>query len=448
MEPESRLQELPIYAEYRESVARYAVLLGGAGSGKSMAAAHKVVQRAHATPGLCQLVVRKVAATLARSVYALLALTISEAGLGKWVRAYPGKLAFHFRNGSKILLSGLDDPEKIKSIQGIGSIWIEEATELEEADFSQLELRMRGATPGYKQFTLTFNPIDEQHWLKARFCNAQPPDDLYFLQTTYRDNPLLDAPYIAHLEDRIKADENLHRIYSLGQWGRLHQGGLFYKSFSMLRHVVPRSYDPDLPLHISFDFNVQPYITLCIWQAQGSAAWQIAELCLSSPVNTSPALCRHFMALYPAHQSGLFVYGDPSGHNSSTQAELGESDFGVILRTLAPMQPMLKRMSKAPGLVPRGLFINAIWAQGYAGISLMIDPGCTHTLADYQNLQEAQDGSKLKTRKRDPQTKIVAEQYGHTSDANDYFICKYFEREFADFGRPARKPLPPIAFGR
>ena len=78
----------------------------------------------------------------------------------------------------------------------------------------------------------------------------------------------------------------------------------------------------------------------------------------------------------------------------------------------------------------------------------MVDPSCGHTLADYQNLQEAQDGTKLKTRRRDPQTKIVAEQYGHTSDANDYFICKYFEREFADFARPVRKPLPPISYGR
>jgi phage terminase large subunit len=37
----------------------------------------------------------------------------------------------------------MDDPEKIKSVQGVNRIWIEEATELKKEDFNQLDLRLR-----------------------------------------------------------------------------------------------------------------------------------------------------------------------------------------------------------------------------------------------------------------------------------------------------------------
>ena len=46
-------------------------------------------------------------------------------------------------NGSVFIMRGLDDQEKIKSISGIDDIVIEEATELTQEDFEQLNLRLR-----------------------------------------------------------------------------------------------------------------------------------------------------------------------------------------------------------------------------------------------------------------------------------------------------------------
>ena len=118
----------------------------------------------------------------------------------------------HNPTGNEILCAGMDDPEKIKSIAGITSVWCEEATELDELDFNQLELRVRGETSNYKQFIITFNPISEQHWLKRRFFDA-PDSDTYLLHTTYKDNAFLDADYIKHLTERVKANPNLHKVY-------------------------------------------------------------------------------------------------------------------------------------------------------------------------------------------------------------------------------------------
>lgn len=68
-------------------------------------------------------------------------------------------MRINFPNGSEILFSGLDDVEKLKSIYAITGIWIEEASELDEGDLNQLDIRLRGETRFYKQIILSFNPI-------------------------------------------------------------------------------------------------------------------------------------------------------------------------------------------------------------------------------------------------------------------------------------------------
>lgn len=69
-------------------------------------------------------------------------------------------------NENQLISSGLDDVEKLKSITGITGTWGEEATEIDEDDFKQIDLRMRGNTANYKQHILTYNPINDEHWIK------------------------------------------------------------------------------------------------------------------------------------------------------------------------------------------------------------------------------------------------------------------------------------------
>ena len=414
------------YALFFTSAHRYAVLMGGAGSGKSVSAAQKLLLRITTEPGHRILVCRKVKATLRASVYQLLLDLITEYGLQKEFVASKTSMRFtHLPTGNQVLLAGLDDPEKIKSIAGITSVWCEEATELEERDFNQLELRVRGETKNYKQFVLTFNPIDEQHWLKKRFFE-EPDEQVYTLRTTYKHNVFLDDDYKKHLEERIRNNENLYKVYALGQWGRATTGGEFYKNFRFGKHVQTVTYNPALPLHLSFDFNVNPYLTATIWQVQGRRAMQVDELCLSSPRNTTRHVCKEFLSKYNTHTSGLFVYGDPAGRHQDTRNGEGYNDFTIILSELAALRPTLRLSRSSPSVVMRGNFINAILDSNYAGIELVVGQRCGNTISDYTYLKEDSDGTKLKEKCRNPETGVVYEKYGHCSDANDYFICAAF----------------------
>jgi phage terminase large subunit len=427
------------YVPFFESQHRYAVLMGGAGSAKSVSAHQKTILRITTEENHRFLAIRKVKNTLRSSVYQLFYDLILKYDLEKEFHINKTEMRFlHLLTGNEIICVGLDDPEKIKSIAGITSVLVEEATELEEKDFNQLELRVRGETTNYKQFTICFNPIDEQHWLKKRFFDTED-DQVFKLKTTYRDNAFLDEDYVKHLTQRVISNENLYKVYVLGEWGRISIGGEFYKKFKFSKQVKSIVYNPDLALHISFDFNVNPYMTCTIWQMSNKILYQIGEICAKSPNNTTKGVCREFERRYYSHDSGLFIYGDPSGKQEDTRSEKGYNDFRIIEKELERFKPVFRVASKAPPVVMRGNFINTIFEANFEGIEIYIDEKCNNTINDYVYLKEASDGTKLKEKAKDPDTGVQYEKFGHCSDANDYLICEAFSAEFSIYQRGTRK---------
>lgn len=197
---------------------RYLVLKGGGGSGKSIFAGRKVLERCTTEPGHRWLVCRKVARTLRESCFDQLRGQIAEFYAWSGYRVNKSDMYITFANGSKILFAGLDDVEKLKSIYNITGIWIEEASELEEGDFNQLDIRLRGETREYKQIILTFNPVSITHWLKRRFFD-QRDERATVHESTYKDNRFLDDEAIRTLESFRDTDEYYYMVYCLGQWG-------------------------------------------------------------------------------------------------------------------------------------------------------------------------------------------------------------------------------------
>ena len=214
-----RIKVNKCYQEAFKSQKRYLILKGGAGSGKSIAAVQKILLRVTTEEKHRILCVRKVATTIRNSIYQLIIDKLIEYDIFNEFIINKSEMRFiHKDTGNEILCAGMDDPEKIKSIAGITSVWCEEATELDELDFNQLELRVRGETASYKQFIITFNPISEQHWLKRRFFD-NIDHEVYSITTTYSDNAFLDYEYKHHLLNRVKRNENLYKVYVLGEWG-------------------------------------------------------------------------------------------------------------------------------------------------------------------------------------------------------------------------------------
>jgi phage terminase large subunit len=202
---------------------RYKVLYGGAGSGKSYSASQvEIVNLLKKKQKL--LVVRKVGRTLRLSCFSLFKQLLTDMGVNH--QANKIELSITLFNGSEIVMTGLDDPEKLKSISNINRVFVEEATEITEKDFNQIDLRVRGVSG--PSITLCFNPIDVNHWLKKRFFDRKD-EQATVIKTTYLDNAFIDRNYKTVLSALERTDVNYYKIYCLGEWGSASKGLIFNK---------------------------------------------------------------------------------------------------------------------------------------------------------------------------------------------------------------------------
>ena len=187
------------------------------------------------------LVLRKTLPYAKRSVFPLFRHYIHEWGLSSFCDINRTDCVITFRNGSEILISGLDDPEKIKSIFGITSMWLEEATEMTLEDFRQLNLRMRGQVPTYYQIMMSFNPVSNLSWVYKEFYEKRAQvrsvegrrknTTLHF--STYHDNKFLDEVYKQELQALEDIDYMWYKVYTLGEWGSLEN--LIFKKWSYVK---------------------------------------------------------------------------------------------------------------------------------------------------------------------------------------------------------------------
>lgn len=344
-----------------------------------------------------------------------------------------------FYNGAEIFCIGLDDSEKIKSLVST-STWCEEATELEEKDFEQIDLRMRGIQQYYAQHIITFNPIDETHWLKKKFFDNRDDSMVYIMHSTYHDNFFIDEQYKKVLENRFKYDENQYRIYVKGEWGRIKTGSEYYFNFKRDKHVSANvRYISGLPLHISFDFNVNPYISATISQiyrrpmTDGRSIYfvnVIDEFALKNPQNTTERLCEEIIKKYENELAkGVMIYGDASGRSKNTRSNITDYDivehmFSKYMTNYSMCVPKSNPMIKK-----RRNFINKL-LYGDWNIEFKISTQCTKLINDLEVAIEEQDGSKKKQIGKDPLSKVVFEKNGHHADCNDYFLCSVFEKYY------------------
>lgn len=181
-------------------------------------------------------VFRKTGRTIKDSCYTDLKWAMQTLGvIDDWVFTLIPLEATRKSTGQKILFRGLDDTLKITSITvEHGSLcwaWLEEAYEvMKESDFDTMDESIRGVVepPLFKQWTITFNPWNEHHWLKARFFDKEDPDVLA-ITTNYTCNEWLDEAD-ARLFERMKQNNpRRYQVAGLGNWGIV--DGLVYENF-------------------------------------------------------------------------------------------------------------------------------------------------------------------------------------------------------------------------
>ena len=198
------------------TASRYIWVRQANGSAKSYFITQKLIVRA-CREKIKILVCRRTGTTIRNTCFSLFKEILTKWQLLPYVKIRETDFNIKFPNGSEIIFIGLDEETKLLSLNGIGAIFIEEVYEVPKAIVEQLNLRLRGSTPN-QQIIMAFNPISRNHWLYD-FCEVSPPSSFIFIHSTYKDNPFLNAAYVAQLEELYSRNPAKARIYCEGKWG-------------------------------------------------------------------------------------------------------------------------------------------------------------------------------------------------------------------------------------
>ncbi len=238
---------------------------GSAGSGKSVDTAQNYILRLMQDKGRNLVCIRKSDITNRDSTYAELTGAIyrmfGDKAKRYWnIKQSPLQLTC-LANGNQIIFRGVNDEnqrEKLKSITfqkgKLTDVWIEEATEITQADFEIIDDRLRGELPPgqFYQIRMTFNPVNKNHWIKKVFFDI-PDSNVLTHHSTYLGNRFIDNAYRQRMERRKLVDPEGYQIYGLGEWGEI--GGLILHNWEVADISQNLNDYDDIAIGQDFGFN-------------------------------------------------------------------------------------------------------------------------------------------------------------------------------------------------
>ncbi len=255
----------PCFKEVNQSKKRYIIMKGSAGSGKSVDSAQNYILRLMQDKGRNLCCIRKSDITNRDSTYAELTGSVYRMFGDKADRYWKmttSPLALECKtNGNRIIFRGMNDEkqrEKLKSITfqrgKLTDVWIEEATELTQADVEIIDDRLRGDLPPgqFYQIRMTFNPVNKNHWIKKVYFDRHDPDVLTH-HSTYLDNRFIDNAYYRRMQRRKEVDPQGYQIYGLGKWGEI--GGLILHNWEVADVSQNLNDYDDIAIGQDFGFN-------------------------------------------------------------------------------------------------------------------------------------------------------------------------------------------------
>lgn len=263
---------------------------------------------------------------------------------------------------------------------------------------------------------------------------------------TYWNEDNLPPSYIPNQKARMS--ENEQKKYILG-YPFSKSGGEHFPHFQRAIHVKKIERNTDISVHLTYDFNVMPYVTQLAANVyyktryidretfikydeyrSGLESIEVLviafykEYCMKPPYNTTEATCKQFEIEHEDNIPDVYIYGDASGKNritglgSLTQFKIIESAL-VRFTHSASMRVPNANMN----VLKRRDLVDKIFEGKIPEIEVYFDEEMDETIRDFEFLKQGVDG-KLKEKVKDKQTGVTYEKIGHTSDAAEYLICE------------------------
>lgn len=260
----------PKQKEFMSAKSRFVGFGGARGGGKSFAVRLKACGLGLRYNGIKMLLVRRTYPELLENH--IKPLIMQTAG---WARYRDSDKTLTFVTGSTLKFGYCDTDADVLQYQGqeYDVVFMDEATQFTEYQFSWIKATVRGVNDFPKRMYLTCNPGGVGHgWVKRLFVDRdytadERPEDYTFIQSRVYDNGALlksDPDYVRMLET---LPDDLRRAWLDGEWDLF--AGQYFSEWRRDRHIIDGV--PEIPEHwtrvIAMDYGLD--MLAVVWAAFG-----------------------------------------------------------------------------------------------------------------------------------------------------------------------------------
>lgn len=310
--------------------------------------------------------------------------------------------------GSELWIIGMDRPERIEGNQWDGGI-LDESSDIKAGAFAKSiipALTWRNGWVWRIGVPKRQGPGAAEY---RKFCElGHAGTDSDTAAFSWPSSDIISSDQLAYARSNL--DPKDYREQFDASWETV-GGGIFY-AFDREYNVRPCGYQPNLPILVGSDFNVDPMAWVLAHRLAGRL--EVFDEVWMRNTNT-PATLDALAGRYPEHKGWEF-YGDASGNQRRTSAS--RSDIKHIYN-----HPAFKTMGRTlhfttanPPVVDRFAATNAMFCNAAGERRLFIDPRCSHLIDD------------LEARYFKPGTREAADSkdLGHATDALGYIVFRLY----------------------
>lgn len=204
--------------EYIDDHTRHLVVLGSAGSGKTLFACIKVMLYALEYPNARIGVFRQTLPSLKKTAWLELRKLLDTYHVEYKENKSDGVITLD--NGSTFSFIPLDDPKKVRSLN-LDFVYIEQCEEISKDSYDELTLRVRNEVQAnnWGQILSVVQPESKSHWLYQRFYIIKANDpDYKVVHFSYMDNPYLSEDARKYYDSLKELDPDKYKTHTLGEW--------------------------------------------------------------------------------------------------------------------------------------------------------------------------------------------------------------------------------------
>lgn len=330
--------------------ARYKGASGGRSSGKSHFYAEQAVEEMVCDPNLRFVCIREVQRSLKFSAKSLVESKIAKFGVDDYFHILTTEI--RRRNGKGIMIfEGMQDhtADSIKSLEGFGRAWVEEAQSISQRSLDLLLPTIR--TPD-SEIWFSWNPDQPTDPVDKFFAGGL--DGSVHVHTTYEDNPF--CPDVMKTEAarlRRANPESYEHIWGGGYF--LGGAGRVYSSFKNKPfpdgNIDESLEDTGAEILVGMDFNVNPMsAVIAVRAADECHVLDALEIQTSNTEEMALELKRRYSGRH------IVICPDPSGKARKTSAPVGQTDFTILenagfeVRAPSAAPPVVDRVNNAQAM--------------------------------------------------------------------------------------------------